>query len=238
MSNVAASGGYYMAIACDKIIAHPETITGSIGVILAIPNFSGTLDKLDITADTISTTTSAQFLNPMFEYSDEDKMRLKNLSKNIYFRFLQKVADSRGMTVDEVRKVAKGRVWTGADAKKQGLVDELGGLEYAIDYVKDMLEVEEGKSVYVRTYPEKEDEMEAFLRALGFDSNVGAESKNVDWKEEIKEEFGPNIKNLLTNWNALSPEVQSQLRYAFHIYEISKSGEHTLMAMPTLLEIR
>ena len=139
MSDVAASGGYYMAMACDKIIAHPSTITGSIGVILALPNFEGTREMLGITADTISTTTSAQFLNPMFKYTEADKAKLYTLSKTIYMRFLERVAESRGKTVEQIREVAKGRVWTGRDAKEKGLVDELGGLEFAIDYVKDMI---------------------------------------------------------------------------------------------------
>ncbi|MFY8161955.1 MAG: S49 family peptidase, partial [Candidatus Kapaibacteriota bacterium] len=102
MSDVAASGGYYMAMACDKIVAHPSTITGSIGVILAIPNVAGLMNNLGLTSDTISTTPAAQFMNGMYAYTDKDKAQLYNLSKGIYYRFLSRVAESRGKTVEEI----------------------------------------------------------------------------------------------------------------------------------------
>lgn len=233
MSNVAASGGYYMAMACDKIIAHPSTITGSIGVILAIPNFEGTLGKLDITADTISTTKSAQFLNPMFEFNDSDKAKLYSLSKTIYMRFLERVAESRGKTVEEIRSVAKGRVWTGADAKKHGLVDELGGLEYAIDYVKELIEVEEGKLCYITSYPKKKDEFQAFMDAFGLEAS--ADMSNETFAERIKGEFSPTVESLLLNRSHLPKNIQDQLKYSLAMYEISKN-EKFLMAMPYTID--
>lgn len=235
MSDVAASGGYYMAMACDKIIAHPSTITGSIGVILALPNFEGTRDMLDVTADTISTTESAQFLNPMFKYTEGDKAKLYTLSKTIYMRFLERVAESRGKTVEEIREVAKGRVWTGSDAKERGLVDELGGLEFAIDYVKDLIGVEKDKLVYVQSYPKKKDDMQAFIDALGLDSKLGAENK--DFTERVKREFSPTIQSLLLNMDYLTPEMQSQLKYSMAMYDISKK-ERFLMAMPQMIEFK
>lgn len=235
MSDVAASGGYYMAMACDKIIAHPSTITGSIGVILAIPNFEGTRELLDVTADTISTTTSAQFLNPMFKYTDADKAKLYTLSKTIYMRFLERVAESRDKTVEQIREVAKGRVWTGRDAKEQGLVDELGGLEFAIDYVKDLIGVEKGKLVYVQSYPKKKDDMQAFFDALGIDNKVGSQNKN--FAERVKQEFSPTMSSLLLNMEYLSPEMQSQIKYSLAMYDISKK-ERFLMAMPQLIDFK
>lgn len=235
MSDVAASGGYYMAMACDKIIAHPSTITGSIGVILALPNFEGTREMLDVTADTISTTESAQFLNPMFKYTESDKAKLYTLSKTIYMRFLERVAESRGKTVEQIREVAKGRVWTGRDAKEKGLVDELGGLEFAIDYVKDLIGVEKDKLVYVQSYPKKKDDMQAFFDALGIDSKIGSENKN--FTERVKQEFSPTISSLLLNMEHLSPEMQSQLKYSLAMYDISKK-ERFLMAMPQLIDFK
>lgn len=236
MSDVAASGGYYMAMACDKIIAHPSTITGSIGVILAIPNFSGTLDKLDVKADTISTTESAQFLNPMFKFTDKDKAKLYTLSKTIYMRFLSRVAQSRGKTVDQIREVAKGRVWTGKDAKEKGLVDELGGLQYTIQYVKDLIGVKKGKKVYIHSYPEKEDEFKAFMDAIGLDSKADASTKE-NIVRKIKSEFSPTIQSLLLNTEYLSPEMQSQVKYTMSLYDISKK-EKVMMAMPQLIDYR
>ncbi len=235
MSDVAASGGYYMAMACDKIIAHPSTITGSIGVILAIPNFEGTREMLGVTADTISTTTSAQFLNPMFKYTDADKAKLYTLSKTIYMRFLERVAESRGKTVEQIREVAKGRVWTGRDAKAKGLVDELGGLEFAIDYVKDMIGVEKDKLVYITTYPKKKDDFKAFMEAFGFESKVGADQKN--FVEKVKSEFSPTMQSLILNMEYLTPEMQSQLKYSLAMYDISRK-ERFLMAMPQMIDYK
>ncbi|MER3329466.1 MAG: signal peptide peptidase SppA, partial [Candidatus Kapaibacterium sp.] len=236
MSDVAASGGYYMAMACDKIIAHPSTITGSIGVILALPNFEGTREMLGVTADTISTTTSAQFLNPMFKYTDADKDKLYTLSKTIYMRFLERVAESRGKTVEQIREVAKGRVWTGNDAKARGLVDELGGLEFAIDYVKDMIGVEKGKLVYVKSYPERKDDFQAFMDALGMESKIGA-TGNKNFVERVKNEFSPTMQSLILNMEYLTPEMQSQIKYSLAMYDISKK-ERFLMAMPQIIEYK
>jgi protease-4 len=236
MSDVAASGGYYMAMACDKIIAHPSTITGSIGVILAIPNFSGTLGMLDITADTISTTESAQFLNPMYKFTDKDKDKLYKLSKTIYYRFLSRVAESRGKTVEQIREVAKGRVWTGQDAKDKGLVDELGGLQYAVQYVKDMLGVKKGKKVYIETYPKKVDDVQALLDAFGINSKADAETR-ANFIQRVKSEFSPTMQSLILNMDYLSPEIQSQVKYSMSLYDISKK-ERVLMAMPNLIDYK
>ena len=236
MSDVAASGGYYMAMACDKIIAHPSTITGSIGVILAIPNFEGTREMLGVTADTISTTTSAQFLNPMFKYTDADKEKLYTLSKTIYMRFLERVATSRGKTVEQIREVAKGRVWTGRDAKAKGLVDELGGLEFAIDYVKDMIGVKKGKKVYVTSYPKKKDDFKAFMEAFGLESKIGAADQK-NFIERVKSEFSPTMQSLILNMEYLSPEMQSQLKYSLSMYEISRK-ERFLVAMPQIIDYK
>ncbi len=236
MSDVAASGGYYMAMACDKIIAHPSTITGSIGVILAIPNFEGTREMLDVTVDTISTTTSAQFLNPMYKFTDADKAKLYTLSKTIYMRFLERVAESRGKTVEEIREVAKGRVWTGRDAKAKGLVDELGGLEFAIDYVKDMIGVDKGKLVYVKSYPERKDDFQAFMDALGMESKIGA-AGNQNFVDRVKSEFSPTMQSLILNMEYLTPEMQSQIKYSLAMYDISRK-ERFLMVMPQMIDYK
>lgn len=235
MSDVAASGGYYMAMACDKIIAHPSTITGSIGVILALPNFEGTREMLGITADTISTTTSAQFLNPMFKYTEADKAKLYTLSKTIYMRFLERVAESRGKTVEQIREVAKGRVWTGRDAKEKGLVDELGGLEFAIDYVKEMIGVDKDKLVYVKSYPERKDDFQAFMDALGLKNEINM--TNETFVERVKNEFSPTIQSLILNMEYLTPEMQSQMKYTLAMYDISRK-ERFLMAMPQMIDYK
>lgn len=169
MSDVAASGGYYIAMACDTIIAHPSTITGSIGVIMAIPNLSGTMDKIGVSRDTISLGASSNFMNTTMKFTDADKAKLREFGAGIYQRFVQKVADSRKKSFEDTRALAKGRVWTGSAAKKAGLVDIEGGFLDAIKVVKKRIGVAEDKKVMVYSYPEHIDEFAALLKMFGID---------------------------------------------------------------------
>lgn len=173
MSDVAASGGYYIAMACDTIIAHPSTITGSIGVIMAIPNLSGTMDKLGIGRDTISLGASSNFMNTTMKFTDADKAKLREFGAGIYQRFVQKVADSRKKSFEDTRALAKGRVWSGTAAKQAGLVDINGGLLDAIKIVKRRIGADENKKVMVYSYPEKIDNLSAILKMFGIDDSNG-----------------------------------------------------------------
>lgn len=226
MSDVAASGGYYMAMACDTIIAHPSTITGSIGVILAIPNISGTLDKLGITTDTISTNPSSQFLNVMQPFTDDTRNRLWDISGNIYKRFVSKVAESRGKSYEETRALAKGRVWTGKDAKEHGLVDVLGGIEEALKIAKNRIGVPEDKLVYVQNFPKKKDDIQVLLEMLGM--NDVATKANI---EQLKENFGMTPEQIFLNWKAMPENVKTQINYMIQLSAIAKE-EKAMMALP------
>ena len=234
MSDVAASGGYYMAMGCDTIIAHPATITGSIGVILAIPNFSGTLDKLGITTDTISTNPSSQFLNVMQPFSNNEEERLRKISGDIYKRFVSKVAESRGKTYEETRALAKGRVWTGLDAKENGLVDVLGGLEEAIKIAKRRIGVPEDKLIYVQTFPRKKDELAALLEFFGMDEEANFRANNM---KVLKEQLGLTPEQMFMNWEALPANIRTHLHYMMQLSTIAKE-EHSMMALPYSFEIR
>jgi len=171
MSDVAASGGYYIAMACDTIVAHSNTITGSIGVIGIIPNFHRAMNSVGVTVDTISTGGSKPLFNVIMPMTDKDKAKVNSIMKPIYTRFVSKVAQSRGKTFEEAREVAKGRVWTGEDAKAVGLVDINGGLFDAISLAKKRIGVGEDKKVSIVTYPEKEDDFEMILKALGINKD-------------------------------------------------------------------
>lgn len=234
MSDVAASGGYYMAMACDKIVAHPSTITGSIGVILAIPNISGVMKNLDITADTISTSPAAQFMNGMYAYTDKDKAQLYNLSKGIYYRFLSRVAESRGKTVEEIRAVAKGRVWTGKDAKEKGLVDELGGLKKAIELAKKEIGVNNDTKVKLRIFPEKKDEFEELIKSLTNQEDTDA---NVNIYQKIGTALGMEMGLTRQIMNELPVEIQKQFGYSLKLLNMTKK-EKALMALPNEYYIR
>lgn len=163
MSDVAASGGYYIAMGCDTIIAHPSTLTGSIGVISMIPNFSGLIHKLGVTIDTISTNESAKDLNLFLPFSKRQKDKLEELSKPIYFRFVSKVAESRKKSFEQARSLAKGRVWTGREAYERGLVDHLGGINEAIALASKRIGV---PNPMIKRFPRPADEFQIFLKLL------------------------------------------------------------------------
>jgi protease-4 len=181
MSDVAASGGYYIAMACDTIIAHPATITGSIGVIMAIPNLSGTLGKVGVTVDSISMGASSSFMNPMLPYSDQDRKQFRTFGEGIYRRFVGKVADSRKMDFESARTLARGRVWTGEAARAKGLVDAEGGLLDAIALAKKRIGVDASSTVNIDFYPERIDNLSAILKlvGLGNDDEEGSETRTV-----------------------------------------------------------
>jgi len=236
MSDIAGSGGYYIPMACDTIIAHPATITGSIGVILAVPNIHGLLNNLDITVDTVSSGPAANTLNGMLPYTDLEKKKLYNIGKSIYDRFVQKVAEHRHKTFDETRALAKGRVWTGEDALKRGLVDVNGGLLDAITIAKKRIGVPEKLKVRVKIYPEPEDEIEALLRMFGFDRGNDDAGSGSWFKRTFAEMFGLNQDNIYYFYNSLPDGMKQQVNYMLDILGISKK-EKAMMAMPYYIDV-
>jgi protease-4 len=237
MSDVAASGGYYMAMACDTIIAHPATITGSIGVILAIPNLSGTMSKLGITADTINLGNSSQFMNTMFPFDQKSKDKLYELSSNIYHRFVSRAASSRKMTYDQLRALAKGRVWTGEDAKARGLVDTLGGIETTINIVKNRLGIPLDKKVYVKYFPEKVDDLKTILNLIGMGDKNQDEDGEGEGKIQLAKMLGLTPQEFLTNWNTLPSDVKRQMVYMLELNKIA-GREQSMMAMPYIVDFK
>ena len=131
MGGYAASGGYYISCAADSIVADPGTLTGSIGIFGMIPNFKGVADKVGITFDGVSTNRhgGASLFRPL---DDAQRTGMQANIERGYALFVQRCADGRGLSTDSIRRIAKGRVWTGEMAKRIGLVDELGGIDTAI----------------------------------------------------------------------------------------------------------
>src|SRR5580693_3801873 len=136
MSDVAASGGYYISMAADVIVAQPGTLTGSIGVIMGKPVFEEALGRLGITTDSVSVGRGATMFAPTHPFSEDEWQRVNSWLDAIYRDFTEKVASGRRMTVERVHEVARGRVWTGADAAQNGLVDELGGMSAAAEIAR------------------------------------------------------------------------------------------------------
>jgi protease IV len=166
MGEVAASGGYYISAPADTIVAQPNTITGSIGIFGLWFNVKELLNnKLGITTDVVSTGQLSDFMNPTRDLTDVERTIIQSSIEDGYETFISRVAVGRGMHVDSVKKVASGRVWTGAQAKDRGLVDVLGGLETAIEIAAGKIDA--GEDYRVVYYPTKKPWFEELFSSFG-----------------------------------------------------------------------
>lgn len=149
MGSLAASGGFYVAMACDKIVAEPGTLTGSIGVISQFPNVKGLAEKFNVKMETVKSGKLKDAGNPFRDMTQEDRAYWQGLIDNVYQQFVGAVVDSRGIEEAEVKKFADGRVITGEQAQKLGLVDEIGNFYDAIDLAKEEADLQgEPRLVY------------------------------------------------------------------------------------------
>lgn len=165
MGDVAASGGYWISTNADYIFAQPTTITGSIGVFGIIPNFQGLMtNKLGITFDNVATNKNANFIDVMAPMSEFQEAKINAQIIEIYDDFINLVSETRGLKPEFVDDIARGRVWTGTDALRLGLVDELGGLEDAIAYAAK--EAELGDDFRIRNYPEQKEFIQQLMEEL------------------------------------------------------------------------
>jgi protease IV len=136
MSDVAASGGYFISMAADVIVAQPGTVTGSIGVITAKPVLAEMLGKAGVTTDSVVLGNHAAMFSTSHPFSSDEWEVVDHWLDRIYADFTGKVAAGRGLTAERVHEIARGRVWTGADARERDLVDELGGIEEAVQIAR------------------------------------------------------------------------------------------------------
>ncbi|HLP04032.1 MAG TPA: signal peptide peptidase SppA [Paludibacter sp.] len=166
MGNYAASGGYYISCLADQIVAQPNTITGSIGIFGVIPNMKGLNDKLGITYDGVKTNKMSDGIALNRAFTPEERDLMQNYVNRGYELFVKRCADGRKKTTEEIKAIAEGRVWTGEDALKIGLVDRIGGLNDAI-----LIAAKKGKltTYNVKEYPEKEDFATKLMKNLGKD---------------------------------------------------------------------
>ncbi len=142
MGTVAASGGYYIAAATDRIIANPGTLTGSIGVIMEMANFEGLLKKIGVEGVVIKSGRFKDVGSPLRKMSDEERKLLQSVMDDVHHQFIQAVADGRSLELSDVESLADGRIFTGRQAKEARLVDELGDLDDAIHIAADIAGME------------------------------------------------------------------------------------------------
>ena len=207
MGNVAASGGYYLAVAGDEIYATDMTITGSIGVFATVPNIKGFSEDIGINASHVKTHDNALGYSVFKAPEGHFRATIKEGIEHVYDIFKQRVASGRNMTVEEVEAIAQGRVWTGEQALQNGLVDGLGGMDQAIEAAARLAELEEYNLI---SYPKIEPELEDFLSVMG---PFGA----ID--EVLMEQYPEEIRAFLTTLSteANRPNLELRLPYSVEI---------------------
>jgi ClpP class serine protease len=155
------------------------------------------------------------------------------MAKSIYDRFLNKVGQSRNMTYDEVRAIARGRVWTGEDALRHNLIDTLGGIQDALNIVKNRLGIPLDKRVIVRTFPEPEDEMKMLLRLFG----LSDEQEELRTKTNFFSALGFNKNQYDAFYQVMPDALKPHIKHAYNLYKMSEK-ENILVTMPYLLDIK
>lgn len=189
MSDVAASGGYYMAMTGDPIVAYPGTETGSIGVVFGKPNLHGLYDKLGITKDAVQRGRYAAIDSDYRSFNSEERRKLRDGIDDSYKDFVTKVADARHRRFDEIEPLAQGRVWLGSEAKARGLVDELGGLDMAIALVKKRANIPPTEPVTLVMYPARRSLLDLLFRRPqpdGLESRLGAAFHGMPFRAWIR----------------------------------------------------
>ena len=163
MGDYAASGGYYISMIGDYIFAQPNTITGSIGVFGGKMNFAGLYDKVGMNLHTYQRGSFANLFSSTSDFSDAERAKYQEFLNGFYQVFITKAATGRNLTVEQIHEVAQGRVWTGVQALEHKLVDELGGLEDAIQKAAELSNIE---SYNIITIPQPKSVIEEFIEQL------------------------------------------------------------------------
>ena len=218
MSDVAASGGYYISASASKIIAQPSTITGSIGVVAGKPVLRGFYDWLGISNEYVLRGKTAGMFRETEKFSDEERAKFEEWIKTTYYNdFVPKVAQGRKKDPQYIDSIAQGRVWTGQQAKDRGLVDDFGGLDKAIEVAKQLAKIPADKGVerVILPYPQ------TFLQQLLTESN---ENSNTQLEQQR------------AVYAALPEDARRALRY-MQLMDRMKNGE-SMFLMPFDLRIK
>lgn len=209
MGDVAASGGYYIACGADRIFAEPTTITGSIGVFGTLPNIHELADDIGVNAEQVYTNPEAADYSIFEPLSEQYREVVRAEVENIYETFLQRVAEGRSMPISKVDSLAQGRVWSGIDAQRAGLVDEIGGLDEAVAAAAELAEMETYK---LKKFPRYKSNFTRLMEDLG-----AAESKQLE--QTLKNELGPDLYGILKELRTSNdqPGVKARLPFTLNI---------------------
>ena len=211
MGDYAASGGYYIACNADSIFAQVNTLTGSIGIFRTIPVVGGATKKhLGISYDSVLTSPLAMPLNVTYEMSEAEKRKMQASTEQGYQEFLKRVAEGRDMTIDEVHKIAQGRVWTGQKAVKNGLVDRIGDLEDALASAANLAELDEYRIV---EYPKVKDPLQQLIEDLMNPGSSVLKSEKILQKEFPS--VAPYYKLLKEVEQAKGPQARMMVKVPF-----------------------
>jgi protease-4 len=199
MSDLAASGGYYMAMTGDPIVAYPGTLTGSIGVVFGKPNLRGLYEKLGITKDAIERGKNAGIDSDYTSLTPEQRQLLRDGIDESYKDFVTKVANARRRSFAEIEPLAQGRVWLGSQAKANGLVDMLGGLDTAIEQVKKKANIPAGENVSVLLYPARRSIIDLLMKKSQ-DDMLQARLKQVFGRIPFRAWMKGGFLRMMPNW--------------------------------------
>ena len=215
MGDVAASGGYYISMGADRIVAEPGTITGSIGVVSGKLALGGLYDKIGITTDVISRGKNSSMLSSTEKFTESERKVLANLMHDIYQQFTTKAARGRNIDLERLEELAGGQVYTGRDAKQNGLVDELGTLKDAIRAAKQLAGLDPDAKVGLEILPEAKNPLEMIFE------------NDFDSEREAK---------VLGSLGHFTPELIKPLRRAHQLRQVLQ--EPAALVMPYWLEIK
>jgi protease-4 len=218
MSDVAASGGYYIACNANKIVAEPSTVTGSIGMFMGKPVVKGLYDWLGVSNEYVMRGKNSGIFRETEKFTPDERAKMTEQANVVYYdNFVPKVAKGRNKTPEEVNTLGQGRVWTGTQAKANGLIDEFGGLEKAISIAKELASLPADKDVRRVVFPAPRPFFETW-----FGSDDRSEAKSEQAQAAILE--------------ALPADVRRSFRYA-SLFDQMQQGQAMVM-MPFELRIK
>ena len=215
MGDIAGSGGYYISMGADRILAEPGTLTGSIGVVGGKFNMSGLYEKIGMTTETISRGANGGLFSSLDKFSDSERAVIKDMMESVYEQFTTKAAQGRGMDLEKLKSLAGGKVYTGRVAKRLGLVDELGDLKDAIHAAKTMAGLGADDKVTIKVLPKVQNPFEVLLGGTN----------------EAEREA-----HLALPVVGLAPELKPLLRHAWHLKQVLR--EPGALIMPYVIDVQ